>query len=57
MDTNLDDELLKQFGGLKTNDLNSILHTFQDSEDEITTMQHSHYYDWELRATRYDNIK
>ena len=47
MDQNLDDEILKQYGGSKLNDLNSILHTFQDSDDEITTMRHSPYYEWE----------
>ena len=42
-----DDEILKAYGGSKPNDLNDLLHTFQDSEDEIPTMQHSHYYDWD----------
>ena len=44
---NTDDEILKAYGGSKSNDLNELLHTFQDSEDEITTMKHSHYYDWD----------
>ena len=43
----MDDEILKQYGGTKLNDLNDLLHTFQDSDDEVTTMQHSHYYEWE----------
>ena len=44
---NIDEDILKQYGGSKLNDLNTILHTFHDSDDEITTMQHSHYYEWE----------
>ena len=47
MDPNTDDEYLKQYGGSQKNDLNRLLHTFQDSDDEVTTMQHSHYYEWE----------
>ena len=47
MDPDNDDEILKVYGGSKPNDLNNILHTFHDSEDEISTMQISHYYDWD----------
>ena len=61
MDPNVDDEILKQYGGSKSNDLNEILHTYQDSEDEIQTMQHSHYYEWDglrdVMISNEDNFK
>ena len=47
MDPSTDDEILKVYGGSNSNNLNNLLHTFHDSEDEISTMQHSHYYDWD----------
>ena len=60
MDPNIDDDILKQYGGSTLNDLNGILRTFHDSDDEISTMQHSPYYEWEgmrdIMVTSKDNF-
>ena len=42
-----DNDILKQYGGKITNDLNNILGTYEDAENEPDLFQHSHYYDWE----------
>ena len=56
----MDDDILKQYGGRKPNDLNDLLHSFHDSENEIPTMHHSQYYEWEgmrdIMITNKDNF-
>ena len=56
----IDNDILKQYGGLKSNDLNALLRTFDDSDDEIRTLDHSHYYEWdglrEVIATSKENF-
>ena len=49
MDT--DEEILKQFGGMDTNNLNTVLGSFEDSEDELQTFAHSPYYDLDSLTT------
>ena len=43
--TPLETDILKNFGGISCNNLNDILRTCEDSDDEIKTFDHSPYYD------------
>ena len=43
----LDDEVLKEFGGSFSNNLSNVLKNHEDSEDEIQTFDHSPYLDME----------
>ena len=40
-----DDDVLKAFGGAKTNSLNTILNNFDDFSEEIENFAHSPYFD------------
>ena len=43
--TSLESDILRNFGGLPPNDLNSLLQTNEDLNPEIQTFDHSPYYD------------
>ena len=47
MSQNMDNEVLKQYGGEIENNLNNLLRSHENSDDEISTFQHSQYYDWD----------
>ena len=47
MDRQWQTDMLRGLGGIQNNDLNYLLKSDEDSEDEIKTFQHSNYYDWD----------
>lgn len=47
MDRQWQNDLLRGLGGTQNNDLNYLLKSDEDSEDEIKTFVQSNYYDWD----------